>query len=454
MSQLRNRVSSASGLSSYKGKRYVISTAARQAVADYHYTGEDHSAIAKYLYVWWRWVHGLTIPEWMSPNMVTMIGFAAIIVNFSLASFFFPRLIADPSSPDAAVDDATPRVLLCIVFSILLFFYQTMDAVDGLQGRVVNMYHNCTTEIFDHCTDSTVMSLMNIPAAAAFSFGVRPQALALMVGTAISFTCATWQHVHTGEMVFQAGIFNPTESVFITSIFFMVAAFVPASAWNYDLGQNLPNAMQKVRALLPFPLAPNTLLAGVILTGAIRYLIQTIVHVINHKPRATSTHKPTTRSHQALSLLPIFVVMFTAGSVARAFSIAPHTSVIGAWPICSMMTIAFSWNMYIMHLIACEITKVPFLHWVVARHQVPQLAVLAITAFSASADSTEPAGGILYFIPLFCVLASLYGFVTSVHRLVREVCDVLGMEHWYSIPPQKATSPAGSKSPAKSSSSN
>src|SRR5579883_1816717 len=109
-----------------------------QAILNYHYVSVDYSILAPY----YRKICNYTInfiPLNISPNVLTLIGLFGIIASTFITIF---------------LKDFFGLLITCIICSLLLFFYQIMDTLDGMQCKRVNMYYNPTAEIFDHGCDS------------------------------------------------------------------------------------------------------------------------------------------------------------------------------------------------------------------------------------------------------------------------------------------------------------
>lgn len=84
----------------------------------------------------WRWAVNF-LPITMAPNLVTLVGFFAIVASFLLFAFFSPSIS----------ESAPSWVYLFAAFC--MFFYQTMDALDGKQARRTGN-SSPLGELFDH----------------------------------------------------------------------------------------------------------------------------------------------------------------------------------------------------------------------------------------------------------------------------------------------------------------
>jgi ethanolaminephosphotransferase len=101
----------------------------------------------------WRLTLNL-FPEWMAPNLITLLGFLAILLSYILTYWYSPTL-----------SEPLPQWLY-IFNAFCLFFYQTLDAIDGKQARRTET-SSALGELFDHGCDamSTVFCALTMGAA-------------------------------------------------------------------------------------------------------------------------------------------------------------------------------------------------------------------------------------------------------------------------------------------------
>jgi ethanolaminephosphotransferase len=126
----------------YVGKHGV------EALQRYKYSGVDKSYMAKYVFQpFWRYCVNF-FPLWMPPNMITLMGFMFVLASALLSYIYSPRL----DSP------APAWVYMC--HGILLFLYQTFDAVDGKQARRTNS-SSPLGELFDHGISKSFLLLLS-----------------------------------------------------------------------------------------------------------------------------------------------------------------------------------------------------------------------------------------------------------------------------------------------------
>jgi hypothetical protein len=173
----------------------------------YQYHSSDPSRLAPWLneHVWQPL--STHMPQRLSPNVITLTGLACSIVNVCLCVAYTHASSGD--SGDAAT--VAPPYWVYPVSALLLCLYQTLDALDGLQGKRVGMYNNATTELFDHGCDS--WSLLCTMTAFTHLADCTPieQRWWLAVTTYV-FLSSTYTHTCTGIMTFGSGLRNPTEA--------------------------------------------------------------------------------------------------------------------------------------------------------------------------------------------------------------------------------------------------
>lgn len=182
-----------------------------QAILNYHYVSKDDSILVPY----YRKISNFFInfiPLTISPNVVTLLGLSGILLS-TLVTLF--------------LKDYLGIFLTCLTCSLLLFYYQIMDTLDGMQGRRVNMYYNPTTEIFDHGCDSvtTCCVLYNLLYLSNALNNHFILSLCFALCIMINFYLPTWQHANTKVMHFRGGVLNPTESIFAIKLTFIFVGF-------------------------------------------------------------------------------------------------------------------------------------------------------------------------------------------------------------------------------------
>ncbi|XP_021759778.1 choline/ethanolaminephosphotransferase 1 isoform X2 [Chenopodium quinoa] len=194
------------------------------ALHRYKYSGEDHSYTAKYILqpFWTRFVH--IFPLWMPPNMITLTGFMFLMTSALLGYLYSPRL------------DSPPPRWVHFMHGLLLFLYQTFDAVDGKQARRTNS-SSSLGELFDHGCDALACAFE------ALAFGSTAMCgratFWFWVIAAIPFYGATWEHYFTNTLILPV-INGPTEGLMLIYLCHFFTTFVGAEWWAQQFGASIP----------------------------------------------------------------------------------------------------------------------------------------------------------------------------------------------------------------------
>jgi len=100
------------------------------------YSVDDPSITTKYLTPYWNKVVEF-VPDYVAPNVLSLAGLLLTVYSFYITylySRFYPRIVA-------------------LISAILLFSYQTLDAIDGKHARRIKN-DSPLGELFDHACDS------------------------------------------------------------------------------------------------------------------------------------------------------------------------------------------------------------------------------------------------------------------------------------------------------------
>ncbi|CAK9149287.1 unnamed protein product [Ilex paraguariensis] len=194
------------------------------ALHRYKYSGVDHSYVAKYvLQPFWRRCVNF-FPLWMPPNMITLTGFMLVVISALLGYIYSPRL------------DSPPPRWVHIAHGVLLFLYQTFDAVDGKQARRTNS-SSPLGELFDHGCDALACAFE------ALAFGSTTMCgrytFWFWVISAVPFYLATWEHYFTNTLILPA-VNGPTEGLMLIYLCHFFTATVGAEWWAQPFGKSLP----------------------------------------------------------------------------------------------------------------------------------------------------------------------------------------------------------------------
>ncbi|KAL6605994.1 hypothetical protein ACP70R_041647 [Stipagrostis hirtigluma subsp. patula] len=187
----------------------------------YKYSGQDHSVVAKYVLqpFWSRCV--TLFPLWMP---ITLTGFSFLVVSALLGYIYSPHL-----------DTAPPR-WVHLAHGLLLFLYQTFDAVDGKQARRTSS-SSPLGELFDHGCDALACAFEALALGSTLMCGRLT--FYFWVVAAVPFYLATWEHFFTNTLVLPL-INGPTEGLMLIYVSHLFTFLTGAEWWAQDFRKSLP----------------------------------------------------------------------------------------------------------------------------------------------------------------------------------------------------------------------
>ncbi|KAM0938226.1 hypothetical protein DsansV1_C23g0176001 [Dioscorea sansibarensis] len=217
----------------------------------YKYSGVDNSLVAKYILqpFWSRCV--TLFPLWMPIflkkyfNMYTFVGTCLDIFDNSGYSFMhcitltgFLFLVASALlgyiySPH--LDTAPPR-WVHLAHGLLLFLYQTFDAVDGKQARRTNS-SSPLGELFDHGCDALACAFESMAFGSTAMCGRT--SFWFWVISAVPFYFATWEHFFTNTLILPI-VNGPTEGLMLIYVCHFLTFFLGAHWWAQDFRKSIP----------------------------------------------------------------------------------------------------------------------------------------------------------------------------------------------------------------------
>lgn len=390
-------------------------------VRNYDYHGEDHSQVVKYLQPFWNKC-ATFIPPHVSPNVVTMMGYSIALFGCILS-----------------VNFGRDNPWIFGLYGVLLFCYQTFDALDGLQGRKVGMYTNATTEVFDHGCDSNVTIMTTLAAIYAFDIAGTWQSVIFMLGTLSAFFFLTWENTTTKKMIFRAGLLNPTDSLICTELTFLITAFFP-NLWSTPFYK-----------LAFMSAAPSNTILNLLLTQTLGKCITygSIMTALSAmKLSTTSVMDFWKRKHDRKELAPnvlrdfmksctVLMPIILLNVVGALWMVFGESRALVSYPVLSLLSMATPWAYSILRLIVSEITYQDIDIKGMALTQIPLLLPLLATWLPYCAGAEIP----LMFLSVACYVP-LYAWTTN--RVVGDTCSALNMAHFWTIPPQPPKDKEGS----------
>jgi len=205
-------------------------------LAKYEYSCVDFSWITNNcMQPFWRSLIEY-FPEWLAPNLITLIGFFFVLISFFVTMYYSHDLSSEIP--------AWVAVLNCVC----LFIYQTLDALDGKQARRTES-SSALGELFDHGCDAITSVLFGITALASLRLGFGWVGYSQIVLLMLAFFVTQWEVYFTGKMIL--GYINVTEGQFLSIFIQIVPVFLGPEFWldqQSILGFSFPRALW----LLPF----------------------------------------------------------------------------------------------------------------------------------------------------------------------------------------------------------
>ncbi|KDQ15750.1 hypothetical protein BOTBODRAFT_31637 [Botryobasidium botryosum FD-172 SS1] len=190
----------------------------------YKYAGVDKSILSKYvLQRWWSWFHTLW-PATIAPNTITLCGLSAVFFNFATLVYYDPAYLCEWGGASG------PPRWVYFTWAIGLFFYQSMDAIDGKQARKTGMA-GPLGEMFDHGCDAINTTLELILTLRALNLGRSRWSLASQAVSLGTFYLTTWEEWHTG--ILYLGVFSgPVEGIIMVIFLYFFTGIYGPEAWS------------------------------------------------------------------------------------------------------------------------------------------------------------------------------------------------------------------------------
>lgn len=146
----------------------------------YQYKSDNRSLVARFLRHWWRFAFRFVPPN-ASANAVSMVGNLGSLASLILLVFFAP-------------DNGRQFPWIFALAAFGIFFYHTVDSIDGMQARRIGS-NGPLGEFIDHWFDS--FNVFFIPLGAIAAFPAVPDWIA--VSAILLFVLADWSSLREVE---------------------------------------------------------------------------------------------------------------------------------------------------------------------------------------------------------------------------------------------------------------
>lgn len=338
------------------------------------------------------------LPIWMAPNLVTMIGTSVMMFATLVQLYFTPHF-----------SEICPTWVY-ILSALGLFFYQTMDALDGKQARRTNS-SSPLGQLFDHGCDAlcTLFNVLSASATCQAGAGLRPY-LALS-SVSIAFYLAQWEEYHTGVMSCGNGYFGVTEGQLTLVAVHLAAAFFGPSFWTAKLSFIGPLYLTMTDVLIGALVASNVLLAYNNISNVLRAASDAI-------PRDELGNKQISKPLAIFQLIPIGILL----ALGSLWICGPDARNYVNYPVLFLFPIGIGYVYFSTRMIITHMCKIPF---------TPQLRVIVPFGF-VILNAYGPAMGFFPepLIPTI-VASSMYMvyivlvYLHYVFGVVKDICDFL-----------------------------
>lgn len=154
-----------------------------------------------------------------SPNLVTLIGLLANILTFILVLYCSNML----------TDDCPSWMYFLIPISV--FFYSSMDAMDGKQARRTGT-SSPMGQLFDHCCDSSNMILILFMMASILRMPIDGIMFNVVIHSSmLTFVTASFEEYCTG-LFYLGYVSGPTEGMLAFCLISVISGIYSPSFWE------------------------------------------------------------------------------------------------------------------------------------------------------------------------------------------------------------------------------
>ncbi|ODV92745.1 hypothetical protein CANCADRAFT_92633 [Tortispora caseinolytica NRRL Y-17796] len=193
------------------------------ALDEYKYNSVDKSWTSKYILShYWNAVVRL-LPLSMAPNLVTLVGFTAVLFNIVLIMLADQELTKPPDP------------FICYSCALGTWVYSTMDNIDGKQARRTNS-SSALGELFDHGIDALNCSLLGFCQAYCMGMASTKFGILIVTITCLGMYISTWETYYT-NVLFLGFINAPTEGLIFVSLTMAACGYYGPEIWKMTLSQ-------------------------------------------------------------------------------------------------------------------------------------------------------------------------------------------------------------------------
>lgn len=196
---------------------------------NYKYKSGGYTWLDNQMNYFWEWVVKL-MPLWLAPNLITFIGWIFVILSY--ANMLRYDYTFKKDIPASAFFFAA----FCI------FFYSTLDAIDGKQARRTKT-SSPLGQLFDHGCDSFSLAFFMLAICQAIN-ATSNLAFFIFIVTQASFWVSNWTEYNTGVLRTKVGQFGVTEGEFTCMFIHILTGIFGQSMWSNTIVEVLPFTLE------------------------------------------------------------------------------------------------------------------------------------------------------------------------------------------------------------------
>ena len=133
----------------------------------------------------WNWCVEL-FPQWLAPNLITLMGSMFIIAAHDLLIVYAPEL-----------DGENAPWWVHLFAGLAIIIYVNLDCMDGKQARRTGT-SSPLGQLFDHGCDALITGLMILNVATSVGLRISPTMVLMMFAPLLLWIVAQWEEYHTG----------------------------------------------------------------------------------------------------------------------------------------------------------------------------------------------------------------------------------------------------------------
>ncbi|KAJ3169344.1 hypothetical protein HDU87_000664 [Geranomyces variabilis] len=319
----------------------------------YKYSGVDKSVLSRFVLApWWNNLVKI-FPLWFAPNLITLSGLALIGINIMTLLYYSPDL-----------KEPCPNWVY-ISFSIGLFMYQSLDAIDGKQARRTGT-SGPLGELFDHGCDALNTTLAGLLTASALNLHQSWWLVISILSALTNFYLSTWEEYHTGTL-YLGYCSGPVEGIILVVIIFAVTGVYGPPLWDTPVTKIVPHMPSFLPAVVQ-----NAKLNEVFLAMGAGILIFNIVGSVGNVHAACIKNKKS----YASALVGLLPFIGFGSAVVGWLTLSPSILTTHLVPFALLVGCLFGHQ--VGQMIVAHVTHRPF-----PLFDVPSIVVLTLGSLSA-----------------------------------------------------------------------